>query len=96
MATSKTPARKRVAVRPTALATPPVVPNPDAEAEAKALEEEEQVQVNVARPYTLHRDNGEIVHFRAGVQQMAKSDAEHWWSVNHGGVKPYDGDFEPR
>ena len=90
---TSTPARKRVAVVPAALATPSVVPDPVAEAAAAALEEDEQIQVNAPRAFTLTRDGQQEIRIRAGVQMMPLADAEHWWSKAQG-VVPYSGDGE--
>lgn len=71
----------------TPVVTAPEAPTP----EAPAIEGEvvEYVTVTVPKAFKLRVDHFRELQFRAGVQQMEKSLAEHWYSKANG-VEIYD------
>jgi hypothetical protein len=65
----------------------------EAKEKAEALEDEEAedekkeanlVVVNVPKKFSLRLDNDVILHFVAGVQDMDRAHAEHWYSKANG------------
>lgn len=50
---------------------------------------QEMVTVTVPEAFTLHRDDGTIGVYAAGIQEMGVDDAAHWYSRARG-VKVYD------
>lgn len=73
-----------------------MVTNPEAvAAQAEALANEERVIVHSPKAFTLTLDGHVDLHVRPGVQEMAKSVAEHWF-VKAQGVKVYDPTHAPQ
>lgn len=48
------------------------------------------VSVTVPQPFNLTRDDGSRVRYEAGVQDMHRDDAEHWYAQAHGVEKNED------
>lgn len=53
-----------------------------------SVDAEEKVTAVVPKDYTLTRDDGAVVKYYAGTQEMPASDAAHWFSRS-AGVKVY-------
>lgn len=58
-----------------------------------AVEYEEKVTVVAPKSFTLTRDDGAVVQYHAGTQEMPVSDAAHWFTRAMG-VKVYAGTQE--
>ncbi len=61
-----------------------------AAAEVAVAVDDPVVTVLIARDFILTLDDHVKVSYKAGIDEMPKSHAEHWWSKNHGGVEIYD------
>ena len=66
---------------------------PDIQPAAMPPSMEENVIVTVPKNFQLYVDHSTVKHFKAGVQQMDRNLAEHWWSKANG-VKIYSADKE--
>lgn len=53
-------------------------------AESAQVETEEKVTVIIPADYRLTLDNSAEVHYKAGVDEMPVSHANHWWSKAQG------------
>lgn len=50
---------------------------------------DKMVMVSIARDFTLTGDDHKPVHYKAGIDTMPLSHANHWFAINAGGVKLY-------
>lgn len=81
MATSKT----RKAILPNAMKRPAVLPAPADKPDLdKQLEGEPKITVFAPKAFTFTRDDRVEMHIRAGMQDLPKSVAEHWFVVGMG------------
>ena len=89
----KTLPRRLIAPATTSIAdSGDIVENTEAEkislSDQSAVDAEEKVTVVVPKDYTLTRDDGAVVKYYAGTQEMPVTDAAHWFSRS-AGVKVY-------
>ena len=79
------PSAKQSKPRRTIVEVEATTPIPKTERELQfAALEQDLVTVLVPKPFTLTRDGHQPIKYPAGMQEMPRMDADHWWSKVNG------------
>lgn len=63
--------------------------SPAGQAAEREQEPEKMVTVSIARDFTLTGDDHKPIEYKAGIDEMPLSHANHWFAKNAGGVTLY-------